>query len=345
MRALALHTAFDMAYIDHIASFCSLLDAPIFFLDKLIHERSSNLYPDVDLVYKTPFEWSSQDLFKNFDSLIITQAFKKTEFYANFGAIRSFFLPHGNSDKGHSGDDLKLLQEPDVVFCYGMGMKNYLKEKEVLERINHLVMIGNVRASYYEKHKSHFDKIIQKEVLSKHSKNAKTLLYAPTWDCLDGTFFQSIDSLIHSMPPEWSLIVKLHPFLIHKSYAKVLMIIDKYKSFTHVSFLEDMPLIYPILNEVDAFLGDTSSVGYDFLYFNRPLYFLTNHPNKTLPLQKAGRSLFIKDLDQLFLYYDEDKKYFEKQRQRLYNDAFGRDKDFNQRKKEVIDAIKSLCLY
>ncbi len=43
----------------------------------------------------------------------------------------------------------------------------------------------------------------------------------------------------------------------------------------NVVLIEDFPLVYPLLAATDIYLGDVSSIGYDFLMFNRPM-FLSN---------------------------------------------------------------------
>src|SRR6185436_7753423 len=68
-------------------------------------------------------------------------------------------------------------------------------------------------------------------------------------------------------------IIKLHPLLEQKNPEKFYPII-KYADRKNIVVVHDFPAVFPILSRVDLFLGDFSSVGYDFLAFERPMGFV-----------------------------------------------------------------------
>ena len=103
------------------------------------------------------------------------------------------------------------------------------------------------------------------------------------------------------------------------------------KAYPHVYFLKDFPLIYPLLKQIDLYLGDYSSIGYDFLYFDRPLFFLET-PEKTA-LQEYGERVRKEDLTNLI------ERTFE--RQKIYSHVFGERKSLNALKEDIEDACRS----
>jgi CDP-glycerol glycerophosphotransferase (TagB/SpsB family) len=70
---------------------------------------------------------------------------------------------------------------------------------------------------------------------------------------------------------------------------------------TKVRLLEHFPPIYPLLDRTDAYIGDMSSIGYDFLAYERPLFFLTKEKadplsNPSAFLMRCGQQVLIKDI-------------------------------------------------
>ena len=63
------------------------------------------------------------------------------------------------------------------------------------------------------------------------------------------------------------------------------------------------PLIYPLLNRCDLYLGDHSSVGYDVLPFEKPMVFLNptsrSLSDKSTLLFQCGQTLSLKDFEKL----------------------------------------------
>jgi hypothetical protein len=95
--------------------------------------------------------------------------------------------------------------------------------------------------------------------------------------------------------------------------------LGKYDNRRGVYFLNEFPAIYPLLEKVSAYIGDHSSIGYDFLYYDRPLYFLEK--KEKAPLQECGRA--VEDIKELEGWLKEDGKEFSEKRRELYCYAFG----------------------
>lgn len=68
-----------------------------------------------------------------------------------------------------------------------------------------------------------------------------------------------------------------------------------------IQFIEDFPPIYPLLAQMDLYIGDMSSIGYDFLSFKRPMILL-----KDSELTKAGRFVAKKEYENLFVICEEE---------------------------------------
>ena len=71
------------------------------------------------------------------------------------------------------------------------------------------------------------------------------------------------------------LIVKLHPYEMKK-------IDEKCKNYDHIYFLKDIDLfkfnydMYDLLGNTDFLITDFSSVYFDYLHLDKPIYFVTN---------------------------------------------------------------------
>ena len=118
-------------------------------------------------------------------------------------------------------------------------------------------------------------------------KEQPTLLYAPSWTDPEGScsLFKSYRSVLDHLPREYNLILKLHPYLEIKTEEydpKPLQeLLKPYLNRPNLQIITNMPLVYPILDRISAYIGDYSSIGYDALAFRIPLFFI-NHLSRTL---------------------------------------------------------------
>ena len=66
-------------------------------------------------------------------------------------------------------------------------------------------------------------------------------------------------------------------------------LVEKHQMDERICFIVDFPPIYPLLKAADLYIGDFSSIGYDFLSFNKPMFFL----NQTRRDVKKDPGLFL----------------------------------------------------
>jgi CDP-glycerol glycerophosphotransferase (TagB/SpsB family) len=145
-------------------------------------------------------------------------------------------------------------------------------------------------------------------------------------------------------------MIKLHPFLETFHPAHTFAITEKYKNIDGLLFIAKFPSIYPILSISDIYIGDFSSIGYDFLFFNRPMFFLTNlddNLSKQNPtfLHQCGKIIsketlcHLKEVMHTTLKEDCIKtKHLQKE---IYNYAFGGWQDVEEIKTRINIALKT----
>lgn len=130
-------------------------------------------------------------------------------------------------------------------------------------------------------------------------------------------------TLTASIPSDWTLIIKPHPHLQ-----------CPLESTSRIIVLKDYPPIYPLLAQVDAYLGDMSSIGYDFLTFRRPLLFY--NPQKRDPQKDPGLYLTqcgkrIREEENPFKILEaEDFSPFVKIQDRVYHETFAKEGNFHE---------------
>ncbi len=308
-------------YLDHLAPLASLLGIPLVVTDFEIEHLAKRYYPDLNLLYFDPVEMVKQVVLQFeivisclpkdlFDSLFfITETLHQKH-------LISVWCPHGNSDKGHSSYFMEGLSKEKRAFVYGGKMIDFLKEKGAFEQLEELFILGNYRYEYYLRHIEFYQKILNEKLPL--NRKRRTLLYAPTWnDSENSSSFERAHSLlINSVPKDWNLIIKPHPHLKCSLES----------SKENVIILEDFPPIYPLLQSIDVYLGDMSSIGYDFLTFRRPLFFYNSqnrNPNEDPGLYLTRCGTIIDANENPFERIDEiDPVSFLKIQDRVYNEVF-----------------------
>jgi len=286
-KAAGLIYADNPNYIDHLAPLCYFLQIPLITNTEEIFNLTKKYYPKVDVKFIENKEINYY-VIKNFDNILACtpKNMFDTEFrfHQDFlnKEIDIFWCPHGNSDKGKTILFFEGLKNEKHVLVYGKKMIDILKEKNVFHTIKNCYEIGNYRLAYYKKFKSFYKKIIKKQIENKFLSKKPTLLYAPTWEDKENSssFFKYIDVLLTKLPKDYNLIVKIHHNLIVQNETKV-EILKLKQSKKNILFLEGFPLIYPLLDFIDIYIGDFSSIGYDFLTFDKAMY-LFKPENKKL---------------------------------------------------------------
>ncbi len=308
MRVAGLIFDDSLHYLDHLAPFCAQAKCPLVICEPELAEIASHFYPDLDV--RTIPIWEVK--LPKYTLTCDTQPFLQAYFPGQTTQI--LWLPHGNSDKGWNTSSFEALQG-EIALIYGQRMIDFMTAKRVFPKI---VRIGNFRLQYFRSR-------LAKEPTS------KIFLYAPTWDDAEknNSFWTAFPYLAARLPDDCHLWIKLHPNTVRKFGPEIEVLIGKY-SKKNLSFLPDDPPIYPLLAKCSAFIGDMSSIGYDFLAFNRPMFFLNANPS--LPLHKCGASMNPATFDFTLVNEYSD---FQKE---LYRYTF----DSMPNLKETLDALCSL---
>ncbi len=347
-KIAAVNFASSFHLLDHIAPLAYILDIPLFVDNKKSFNLLKTFYPQV--ASQLEENLSIQFLAKNFDTLISCKWwFAEDKFFLkNFynKDITLIFCPHGNSDKGHINKaNMLAYAMQDIVFLYGEHMKDLLKTLNVYKKLKKYVIVGNFRLAFYKKFKKFYDDTVDKKIFSKLNPQKKTILYAPTWKDLENStsFFQISKKLIQNDLCDFNLIIKPHPNLEEKNPAQFYQALPK-KIPPNVFWLDNFPLIYPLLNRCDIYLGDFSSIGYDFLYFQRPMFFLDPHnrdkKNPSLFLQKCGKQIKKNKWNDIFSFIQKNEtSTFQTIQKKMYNYAFGKHLKINTLKQKILKNI------
>ncbi|HEU64020.1 MAG TPA: hypothetical protein ENH96_01350 [Chlamydiae bacterium] len=343
-KAAALIYGDNPNYIDHLAPLCHYLKIPLLTNIEEIFDFTKKYYPKVDVKH---IENKDVNFYvvKNFDNIFACtpKNMFDTEFRLHQDVLNKeiniFWCPHGNSDKGKTILFFEGLKNEKNVLVYGKKMIDILKEKKVFSTIENLFEIGNYRLDYFQKFKKHFKKIIEKEISKKFSNNNINILYAPTWEDKEksSSFFKYIDILLTKLPAHYNLIVKIHHNLITQNETKMEIMKLKHDQ-KNILFLEDFPLIYPLLDFIDIYIGDFSSIGYDFLTFDKAMYLLKPQ-NKKLFSDLFDIATVIDD-NQIFETIENGKLLIQtlicenliQKRKKLYNYTFQKNTDIEKLK-------------
>jgi hypothetical protein len=329
----------NLHYLDHLAPLSYFLNIPLITNIEEIAKIAKKYYPNIKIHYVDDLNIHFY-IVENFDNIIT--CITKDIFDANFRFhqdilnkdIKIIWCPHGNSDKGKTCFFFESLKNGKAVFVYGKKMIDFLKEKKVFHTIESYAEIGNYRLNYYEQFKYFFKKIVEKEIKFKLPVNKINILYAPTWQDAENSssFDEDIENLLKKVPFKYNLILKMHPNLLEKYFSQIEILKNKYKN---VLLLNDFPLIYPLLDFIDVYLGDFSSIGYDFLYFQKPMFFLeAKNKQLTSDLFKCGKILKKNKLFET-LEKNINNRAFENVQKKLYKYTFKEKINFQSVKKIV----------
>jgi hypothetical protein len=320
MKMAALNTGPEFHGLDHIAPLAAVLGIPLIVTDERSFALAKRFYPQVTFRYMPDLDQDLSGLAEEFDALFECKYWApnlKELFQKLYGKeMRLIFCPHGQSDKGFKAPLLAPYGFQDRVLLYGELFIEMLKNLHIWPHISRYALVGNYRFSFYRKHRPFYDGLA--DLAAPIDKKKKTLLYAPTWKDADGatSFFQYGKRLIEELPSDWNLIVKVHPLLEERDPAHFYAIAAHVDKKPNAFLIGAFPPVYPLLSLSDLYLGDASSVGYDFLLFERPLYFFpTEHPGR---LHSIGKTL---ELDKNF--YSQMDTPFNEEGKKLYAHAFG----------------------
>ncbi len=308
-------------YIDHLVPLCAELGAPILVTDPWIKTLIELYYPPTRVVLAEPEDYCLDEALKGYDTLIYVHYSRLVHGgfifheYLVKQKLRSIFSFHGHPDKFRDLFWIEHVANEDVVLAYGPDLASLIDEKGVEKKP---VICGNYRLHYFLENRDFFER------RSPFKKEKPVLLYAPTWAGTNESieikkyyspFFSVCSELFETVPNDFQLVVKLHPLLPKMFPDQVAEVKERYP---HIFFLEHYPPIYPLLSSVDYYLGDYSSIGYDFLYFDRPLFFLG--VDKPTPLQQVGRRVVPGKIYEMIREHREEP--LSEARQALYKQTF-----------------------
>ena len=350
-RKVAILTGPD-TYLDHLGVLSQILQIPLIVTEEETYLAAKEFYPGIDIHYRDIADLSLHFLAENFEVIFQSGKFWNVELKGVIQllyrkTLRFVFCPHGNSDKGFS---LTNHTPQDLSLVYGEHMLSLLKNTGALEHISQTCITGNYRLPFYNAHKEFYDCLAKKQLGEKLNPSVKTILYAPTWQ--DGenptSFFSSCEKIISQLEGEYNLIIKLHPFLEKFHPAETLEVLSRFEDKPGTIFLTKFPAIYPILALSDIYMGDFSSIGYDFLAFDKPLFFLADSSKKNTPgyfLHQCG--IQIPEIDNLDLkaflqsHLSACENEYRVKRKEIYEYAFGKGKDFRALREEIFSCLNS----
>lgn len=362
IQGVALVGDYQVNNADHLGPIAAMMDVPLMFLNESDTELCVDLYPGVQITTPPYEEFNAEYMISKYDVLFLSDLWPQAKFQMTFGELekeynkrmRHVFCPHGFSDKSYYLVD---CVNEDIPLIYGNNMLDMIKEHKRDHLLKNYVITGNYRYTYYKKHKEHFDQIVQDRYLSRFAKKQTTIIYAPTWMDMEeaSTFFDALENLLDDLPDHYNMLVKIHPRLeVHSqpdkdNTALYHYLVGKYSKKPNVVFVEYFPLVFPLLAASDIYLGDSSSVGYDFLAFNRPMFFFNKFrrdpkTDRSAMLFRAGISLVPEEYALLYKVMEKqlpkDTEQFGAVRTELWNYTFGPERRFEDIKQDILHALE-----
>jgi hypothetical protein len=321
-RWIGIHTG-GPHYLDHLGVLCAGLEIPLIVSERETFKAAQEFYPDLLIVYRDLPDLSLDFLAERADVIFESGHYFALELRPLWEMLhgkkmRVVYCPHGNSDKNPGNI------EKDISLFYGEHMKSLLGKE-----ITKTVRSGNYRSLYYQKHQRQLDK----QLSSLLFQDRQTVFYAPTYDA---SSFSDTARIIEEIAPFYNLWIRWHPFLSELYPAESEKMKALCNKTPNVTDLSSFHSIYPILNTVDFYLGDASSIGYDFLTFNKPLFFLGHHEGK---IYECGTHLKESEhWGETIATFQDDKVWAEK-RKKLSERVFGKQKSFKEIREELKQAL------
>lgn len=329
MIGAAISTGPD-THLDHLVPICALMEIPLFVTEETQVQLCQLFYPSINVQYLSLDQLQINFLTK-FDVIFHCGKFWALELKPLMKLLSEkspcfVFCPHGNSDKEAQ---LPQVVSQDISLIYGKQMRKLTKGTAI--------EVGNLRSTYYFSHRHHLDRLAQERIFNHLDASKKTIFYAPTWEtkASSSSFFHSAEGLIRDLEEEYNLLIKIHPLLAETHPAHYWYILEKYQHHSSAFFISDFPAIYPLLQKTDIYIGDYSSIGYDFLFFDRPMFFLSM--GQSAFLHRCGRPYTLEELK-----IGGTQKEFSTLRKRIYAHAFGRAIDPDRMRSELLAAFTDL---
>lgn len=281
IKGVGLNPNSHVHLTEHLAHICVIMGIPLLLTNEDFAIEVKRLYPGLETLLVEWDKVNPEYLIQNFDLLIQSEYWGRKDFYSKFSdlekkynkTIRDVHCPHGFSDKYRWFE--QAVWE-DILLVYGDNMLDMFKGMGIDQHLNAYVRTGNYRYSYYLKHKEFYDNLVQEKIWSRFAVKQPTILYAPSWFDQDNnpSMYGASTILLDKLPSHYNFIFKPHPVQEHIDAPNLYKLMGKYEKKSNVVFVNDFQVIYPMLAHSDIYIGDISSVGYDFLSFKRPMFFL-----------------------------------------------------------------------
>jgi CDP-glycerol glycerophosphotransferase (TagB/SpsB family) len=150
--------------------------------------------------------------------------------------------------------------------------------------------------------------------------------------------------LLDKLPEQYNLIVRLHPNIILQHPLKIDTIIEDCADRAEVVFAHDFPPIYPLIDLIDIYIGDASSIGYDVAYMGKPMFLLNQNGRDALKdpgmyLFRCGVEIKKEQYGDIFkiisAYLPSDTSYFHTIRKEVSTYTFTEKKNTDALKDEI----------
>lgn len=271
MHAAGLIFDSSFPYLDHLAPLCALLNLPLILCEPDLQEAARKFYPDLTIIEESPIGLGARAK-KRFSHLITCGTTSFLEAAIGPTIPTNIWLPHGHSDKGQISPYFEALAKDQIALIYGQKMEDVFVSKGLILK---MIRVGHFRSLYYQRWRTFYDGL---DLGIHFAKSQPTLLYAPTWEDSENncSFWKAMPQLAKFLPKHLNLLVKPHPNTVAHHRPLLEKLVGEEES-GNLQFLLEFSPILPLLNLSDAYLGDRSSIGYDFLFFDRPLFFLDPH--------------------------------------------------------------------
>jgi len=347
---VALNPNSHAHFTDHLAVVAVLMDIPLIFTEDDHYEDAIKCYPGLQAELHDRMQLRPSYFAERFGVFFISEMWNAAQLNARFSSGKNRFrivhCPHGFSDKGYWFEE---CLDQDVTLVYGQNMLDLIYDQNPSKQLPNYVMSGNLRYDYYLRYQDHFNQLVAEEVLSKFPEQQPTIIYAPTWNDRERStsFFDAADTICTHLPDHYNLIVKLHPNLeLASGIAQVYALMGKHQHRTNILFLQHFTPIYPLLASCDLYIGDRSAVGYDFLAFNKPMYFLNNSlrestTDRGVYIFRCGIEIAPRNYVNVFKIIEEtlpsNQEHFAAIRKEIYDYSFVH-RPWDEVRREVIEA-------
>lgn len=259
-------------HLDHLAPICELLDIPVIVDTPELAEIAAQFYPGLRVrLEHDPKSDALIDYEVVFHATRVPRSVPREVGFPRH--MRFVHCPHGWSDKVWWN---KWMALEDVTLIYGDAQLRLFEEYGTAPYLKSYVRAGNYRYRYYLEQRKRLDRLVAERVYARLDPHRATILYTPTWNDIDSSssFFAACAPMIEQLPKHYQLIIKIHPLMDYQAQARVDQLIASCSNRHRVVCLKEFPLVFPLLSCAAIYIGDRSSVGYDYLAFRRPMFFL-----------------------------------------------------------------------